>query len=130
MNKTAIKNFAVEARVMLINAVTQLAYEFEVTENGTNDLRRSLSTDGRLRLRRKISVHSLLQISVRTALRRRWRKPPILGSIVSSHCDSWRSIIICRPIREYSRTRAEISSPRCFPTQLMLRSTGLIRSLF
>lgn len=37
MNKTAIKNFAVEARVMLINAVTQLAYEFEVTENGTND---------------------------------------------------------------------------------------------
>lgn len=37
MNKTAIKNFAVEARVMLINAVTQLAYEFEVMENGTND---------------------------------------------------------------------------------------------
>ncbi len=37
MNKTAIKNFAVEARVMLIDAVTQLAYEFEVTENGTND---------------------------------------------------------------------------------------------
>lgn len=37
MNKTAIKNFAVEARVMLLNAVTQLAYEFEVTENGTND---------------------------------------------------------------------------------------------
>lgn len=37
MNKTAIKNFAVEARVMLINAVTQLAYEFEVTESGTND---------------------------------------------------------------------------------------------
>ena len=37
MNKTAIHNFAVEARVMLINAVTQLAYEFEVTENGTND---------------------------------------------------------------------------------------------
>ena len=37
MNKTAIKNFAVETRVMLINAVTQLAYEFEVTENGTND---------------------------------------------------------------------------------------------
>lgn len=37
MNKTAIKNFAVEAGVMLINAVTQLAYEFEVTENGTND---------------------------------------------------------------------------------------------
>lgn len=37
MNKTAIKNFAVEARVMLINAVTQLAYEFEVTEKGTND---------------------------------------------------------------------------------------------
>lgn len=37
MNKTAIKIFAVEARVMLINAVTQLAYEFEVTENGTND---------------------------------------------------------------------------------------------
>ena len=37
MNKTAIKNFAVEARVMLINAVTQLAYEFEVTEKVTND---------------------------------------------------------------------------------------------
>lgn len=28
MNKTAIKNFAVEARVMLINAVTQLACGF------------------------------------------------------------------------------------------------------
>ena len=110
MNKTAIKNFAVEARVMLINAVTQLAYEFEVTENGTNDPAQE-------------------SVSVRTALRRRWRKPPILGSIVSSHCDSWRSIIICRPIREYSRTRAEISSPRCFPTQLMLRLTGSTRSL-
>ena len=37
MNKTAIKNFAVEARVMLINAVTQLAYEYEVTDGGKND---------------------------------------------------------------------------------------------
>ena len=47
MNKTAIKNFAVEARVMLINAVTQLAYEFEVTENGTNDPAQE-SVNGRL----------------------------------------------------------------------------------
>lgn len=37
MNKTAIKNFAVEARVMLINAVTQCAYEYEVTDGGKND---------------------------------------------------------------------------------------------
>ena len=37
MNKNAIKNFAVWARVTLINAVTQRAYEFEVTEGGVND---------------------------------------------------------------------------------------------
>lgn len=37
MNKTAIKNFAVWARVTLINAVTQMAFEYDVTENGTND---------------------------------------------------------------------------------------------
>lgn len=34
MNKTAIKNFAVWARVTLINAVTQMAFEYDVTENG------------------------------------------------------------------------------------------------
>ncbi|HAJ96699.1 MAG TPA: BREX-1 system adenine-specific DNA-methyltransferase PglX [Ruminococcus sp.] len=37
MNKTAIKNFAVSARIMLIDAVTQRAYEYDVTENGRND---------------------------------------------------------------------------------------------
>lgn len=37
MNKTAIKNFAVAARVMLINAVTQCAFEYEVTKDGKND---------------------------------------------------------------------------------------------
>ncbi|MEE5993893.1 MAG: BREX-1 system adenine-specific DNA-methyltransferase PglX [Oscillospiraceae bacterium] len=37
MNKTAIKNFAVSARIMLIDAVTQRAYEYDVTENGKND---------------------------------------------------------------------------------------------
>lgn len=37
MNKTAIKNFAVSARVMLINAVTQRAFEYDVTERGKND---------------------------------------------------------------------------------------------
>lgn len=37
MNKTAIKNFAVAARVMLINAVTQVAFEYDVTEDGKND---------------------------------------------------------------------------------------------
>ncbi|MEE5994253.1 MAG: BREX-1 system adenine-specific DNA-methyltransferase PglX, partial [Oscillospiraceae bacterium] len=37
MNQTAIKNFAVSARVMLIEAVTQKAYEYEVTQNGKND---------------------------------------------------------------------------------------------
>ena len=37
MNKTAIKNFAVWARVTLINAVTQMAFEYDVTENGKND---------------------------------------------------------------------------------------------
>lgn len=37
MNKTAIKNFAVSARVTLIQAVTQKAFEYEVTEVGRND---------------------------------------------------------------------------------------------
>ena len=37
MNKTAIKNFAVWARVTLINAVTQMAFEYDVTETGKND---------------------------------------------------------------------------------------------
>lgn len=37
MNKTAIKNFAVAARVMLIDAVKLRAYTYEVTENGAND---------------------------------------------------------------------------------------------
>ena len=36
MNKTAIKNFAVSARTKLVDAVTQRAYEYEVTENGRN----------------------------------------------------------------------------------------------
>ena len=36
MNKTAIKNFAVEARVQLIEAVKQRAYEYEITEDGEN----------------------------------------------------------------------------------------------
>ena len=37
MNKNAIKNFAVSARIMLIQAVTQKAFEYEITENGKND---------------------------------------------------------------------------------------------
>ena len=37
MNKNAIKNFAVWARVTLINAVTQMAFEYDVTEKGKND---------------------------------------------------------------------------------------------
>lgn len=37
MNKSAVKNFAVYARTALINAVTQKAFEYEVTENGKND---------------------------------------------------------------------------------------------
>ena len=36
MNKTAIKNFAVEARVQPIEAVKQRAYEYEITEDGEN----------------------------------------------------------------------------------------------
>ena len=36
MNKIAIKNFAVEARVQLIEAVKQRAYEYEITEDGEN----------------------------------------------------------------------------------------------
>ena len=36
MNKTAIKNFAVWARSILINAVTQIAFEYEVTKDGKN----------------------------------------------------------------------------------------------
>ena len=37
MNKNAIKNFAVSARIILIQAVTQKAFEYEITENGKND---------------------------------------------------------------------------------------------
>ena len=37
MNKNAIKNFAVTARVMLIDAVKQCAFEYEVTDGGKND---------------------------------------------------------------------------------------------
>ncbi len=37
MNKNAIKNFAISARVTLIQAVTQKAFEYEVTADGKND---------------------------------------------------------------------------------------------
>ena len=37
MNKTAIKNFAIWARVTLLEAVKQRSYEYEITENGEND---------------------------------------------------------------------------------------------
>ena len=36
MNKTAIKNFAIWARVQLIESAKQRAYEYEITENGEN----------------------------------------------------------------------------------------------
>ena len=36
MNKTAIKNFAVRARVQLIESAKQRAFEYEITENGEN----------------------------------------------------------------------------------------------
>ena len=36
MNKTAIKNFAIWARVQLMEAARQRAYEYEITENGEN----------------------------------------------------------------------------------------------
>ena len=37
MNKTAIKNFAIWARKQLIGAVSQKAFEYEITEGGAND---------------------------------------------------------------------------------------------
>ena len=37
MQKTAIKNFAVWARTTLMEAVTQNAFEYEITEHGKND---------------------------------------------------------------------------------------------
>lgn len=46
MNKTAIKNFAVWARITLVNAVTQMAFEYDVTENGKNDFSQ-VSVNGR-----------------------------------------------------------------------------------
>ena len=36
MNKTAIKNYAIWARVQLIEAAKQRAFEYEITENGEN----------------------------------------------------------------------------------------------
>ena len=36
MNKTAIKNFAIRARVQLIESAKQRAYEYEITETGNN----------------------------------------------------------------------------------------------
>ncbi len=41
MNKTAIKNFAIAARLTLIDAVTQRAFEYEITENGKNNSEQS-----------------------------------------------------------------------------------------
>ncbi len=37
MNKSAIKNYAVWARVQLIESAKQRAYEYEITENGENN---------------------------------------------------------------------------------------------
>ena len=37
MNKTAIKNYAVWARIQLIESAKQRAYEYEITENGENN---------------------------------------------------------------------------------------------
>ena len=37
MNKTAIKNYAIWARVQLIESAKQRAYEYEIRENGEND---------------------------------------------------------------------------------------------
>ena len=36
MNKAAIKNYAIWARVQLIEAAKQRAYEYGITENGEN----------------------------------------------------------------------------------------------
>ena len=36
MNKTAIKNYAIWARVQLIEAAKQRAYEYEITDGGEN----------------------------------------------------------------------------------------------
>ena len=36
MNKTAIKNYAIWARVQLIEAAKQRAYEYEITDSGEN----------------------------------------------------------------------------------------------
>ena len=44
MNKTAIKNFAIWARVQLIEAAKQRAYEYEITDGGEN--KASLDTIG------------------------------------------------------------------------------------
>ena len=37
MHKTAIKNYAIWARVQLIESAKQRAYEYEITENGENN---------------------------------------------------------------------------------------------
>lgn len=37
MNKTAIKNYAIWARIQLIESAKQRAYEYEITENGENN---------------------------------------------------------------------------------------------
>ena len=37
MNKTAIKNFAIWARVNLIESAKQRAYEYEITDGGQNN---------------------------------------------------------------------------------------------
>ena len=38
MNKTAIKNYAIWARVQLIESAKQRAFEYEITENGENKI--------------------------------------------------------------------------------------------
>ena len=65
MNKTAIKNFAIWARVTLINAVTQIAFEYEVTEDSKNDPAQE-SVNGRSLTLAEKSQRSQLISNIRT----------------------------------------------------------------
>lgn len=129
MNKTAIKNFAVEARVMLINAVTQLAYEFEVTENGTNDPAQE-SVNGRSLTAAEKNQRSQLIANI--------RQNGFTQTMEEAAYTWFNRFIALRfmEVNNYLPSHTRIfsdesgnSSPRCFPTQLMLRLTGSTRSL-
>ena len=67
MNKTAIKNYAIWARVQLIESAKQRAYEYEITENGENNPNLE-AIGGRLLSKVEKTIHVLWYLSARESM--------------------------------------------------------------